>query len=133
MKKSPLLHPELSKLIAELGHLDELVICDSGYPIPAEMKRIDLALTQGIPGFIETLQVVLNELCVQEIIIAEEMIEKSPALYNQMIALTGTELPIHEMPHQDFKAHVKAGARAVIRTGEFTPYANVSLVCGVVF
>ncbi|SEN77288.1 D-ribose pyranase [Paenibacillus sp. OV219] len=133
MKKSPLLHPKISKLIAELGHLDELVICDSGYPIPADMKRIDLALTQGVPGFIETLQVILNELCVQEFIIAEEMIEKSPELYHQMITLTGTQLPIHHLPHQAFKTHVKQGARAVIRTGEFTPYANVSLVCGVVF
>lgn len=132
MKKSPLLHPEISRVIAELGHLDELVICDSGYPIPADMKRIDLALTQGVPGFIETLQVILNELCVQELYIADEMIGKSPEIYQQLIALTGP-LPIHRISHQAFKTHAQQGARAIIRTGEFTPYANVSLVCGVVF
>ncbi|REE57582.1 ribose transport protein RbsD [Paenibacillus taihuensis] len=132
MKKSPLLHPEISRVIAELGHLDELVICDSGYPIPAGVKRIDLALTKGIPGFIETLQVVLDELCVQELYIAEEMIAKSSETYAQLRALTGA-LPIHQMSHQAFKTHVQQGARAIIRTGEFTPYANVSLVCGVVF
>ena len=40
--------------------------------------------------------------------------------------------PIDTMPHQTFKEQTRS-ARAVIRTGEFTPYANIILVAGVVF
>ena len=43
-----------------LGHLDTLVIADEGLPIRAETLRIDLALTQDIPGAIQTLKVVLK-------------------------------------------------------------------------
>ncbi|MGB9897612.1 RbsD/FucU domain-containing protein, partial [Thermanaerothrix sp.] len=54
MKKTPLLNTALSELIASLGHGDMVVIADAGLPIPAETYRIDLALTRGVPGFIET-------------------------------------------------------------------------------
>jgi D-ribose pyranase len=36
------------------------------------------------------------------------------------------------IPHEEFKART-AAARAVVRTGEFTPYANVILIAGVTF
>ncbi|MCF7905318.1 MAG: D-ribose pyranase, partial [Candidatus Marinimicrobia bacterium] len=34
MKKVGILHPELSKAIAIMGHTDRLVVCDAGLPIP---------------------------------------------------------------------------------------------------
>jgi D-ribose pyranase len=42
------------------------------------------------------------------------------------------DTPIVTVPHQSFKAQTHS-ARAVIRTGEFTPYANIILEAGVVF
>ena len=36
------------------------------------------------------------------------------------------------MPHTEFKKLTK-NARACVRSGEFTPYANVILVAGVVY
>jgi D-ribose pyranase len=39
-----------------------LSIADAGLPIPQEVQRIDLALKQGIPDFLDTLQVVLSEI-----------------------------------------------------------------------
>jgi D-ribose pyranase len=62
IKKTTLLQSDLSYVIATLGHLDTLVIADAGLPIPAETRRIDLALTQGVPGVIQTLNVVLDEM-----------------------------------------------------------------------
>jgi L-fucose mutarotase/ribose pyranase (RbsD/FucU family) len=35
MKKSGVLHPGLSRLIAEMGHTDTRAISDAGLPIPA--------------------------------------------------------------------------------------------------
>ncbi len=45
MKRTALLHAELSHAIASLGHGDMLVIGDVGLPIPPGPRRIDLALT----------------------------------------------------------------------------------------
>jgi D-ribose pyranase len=58
VKKTTLLQSDLSYIIATMGHLDTLVIADAGLPIPGETVRIDLALTQGVPGAVQTLQVV---------------------------------------------------------------------------
>src|SRR5512142_1279348 len=78
MKKTALLQSDLSYLIATMGHMDTLVIADAGLPIPSETARIDLALTKGVPGAIQTLRVVLEELKVEKAILAEEVKERNP-------------------------------------------------------
>ena len=131
MKKTPLLNVELSEVIAGLGHGDMLVIGDAGLPIPLDVRRIDLALTRGVPGFIDTLRTVLAEMQVQSVIVAEETGQKSPhilAAIKQLLPTTPIELVSHELLKADTE-----GAVAVVRTGEFTPYANIILVSGVVF
>jgi D-ribose pyranase len=80
VKKSHLLNQPLSSVIAGMGHLDELVIADAGLPIPASTQRIDLAVTQDIPRFLDTLRIVLTELQVEKAIVAEEMLAKSPKI-----------------------------------------------------
>jgi D-ribose pyranase len=42
------------------------------------------------------------------------------------------DIPIETVTHLIFKEQTRS-ARAVVRTGEFTPYANIILVAGVVF
>jgi D-ribose pyranase len=42
------------------------------------------------------------------------------------------DLPVEKVPHETFKSET-GSARAIARTGEFTPYANVILCSGVVF
>ena len=62
MKKIGILNQPISSVIAGLGHTDTLVIADAGLPIPPETQRIDLALTEGIPTFLDTLRVILTEM-----------------------------------------------------------------------
>jgi D-ribose pyranase len=131
MKKTGILNKDISEVVASLGHQDTLVIADAGLPIPAEIRRIDLALTEGIPGFLDTLRVVLTEMQVERAIVADEIIEASPDVYQALKELLG-EVPIETVTHLIFKEQTRS-ARVVIRTGEFTPYANVILVSGVVF
>ena len=131
MKKTPLLNVELSEVIAGLGHGDMLVIGDAGLPIPLDVRRIDLALTRGVPGFIDTLRIVLAEMQVQSVIVAEETGQKSPHILDAIKQLLPTT-PIEVVSHELLKADTE-GAVAVVRTGEFTPYANTILVSGVVF
>jgi D-ribose pyranase len=131
MKKTTLLQPELSYAIATLGHMDTLVIADAGLPIPAETVRIDLALTKGVPGAIQTLKVVLDEMKVEKVLLAEEAKDRNPRFLADVQELL-PGIPFEFVTHADFKTRT-AQARAVVRTGEFSPYANVILVSGVVF
>lgn len=131
MKKTTLLHSELSYTIATMGHMDTLVIGDAGLPIPAETARIDLALTHGVPGSAQTLRVVLKELKVEKVILAEEVKERNPQFLAEVKEML-PGVPFEFIPHVEFKTRT-AYARAVVRTGEFSPYANVILVSGVVF
>jgi D-ribose pyranase len=128
MKKIGIMHSEISAVIASLGHNDTLTIVDAGYPIPTNTKRIDLALEPGVPGFLQTLRVVLQELFVERIILAEEIQQYSPHILAGIQELL-PDAPIEFIPHVEFKQRVPA-SRAVIRTAEFTPYSNIILVAG---
>jgi len=131
MKKTPVLNVELSEVIAGLGHGDMLVIGDAGLPIPLETRRIDLALTRDVPGFVETLRVALTEMQVQSVIVAEETGQVSPHILEAIKKLL-PDTPIGFVTHEALKAKMPE-AIAAVRTGEFTPYANIILVSGVVF
>lgn len=135
MKRTRLLNSELSHAISRMGHTDSLTLCDAGLPIPAGVKRIDLALERGSPSFLATLEVILSELQVEEIIVAHELPQQSPALYEGLIAVLrsqGMEPVVTKVPHEEFK-RLTHTSEAIVRTGECTPYANVILKSGVVF
>jgi D-ribose pyranase len=131
MKKTGLLNQPISSLIAGLGHTDMVVICDAGLPIPSGVTRIDLALTEGIPSFVQTVQAVQSEMQVERLVIAEEMTVHSPEVFEFLLS-SFPGLPVDKVPHSKFKELTRS-AKAIIRTGEFTPYANVIFVSGVVF
>ncbi len=131
MKKTTLLNQPVSSVIAGLGHLDTLVIADAGLPIPPETQRIDLAVSRGVPGFFDVLSAVLSEMTVERAVVAAEMAEVSPQVYERLRQALG-DTPVDEETHVVFKEATRS-ARAVIRTGECTPYANVILVAGVAF
>ena len=131
MKKIGILNSDISRVISELGHMDMIVIADAGLPIPPHIKRIDLALKKGVPSFIETVETVLQEMCVEKAYVAQEMGSASASLEEELIAvLPSVQLKV--ITHEELKA-LTHQAKAVIRTGEFTPYANVVLVAGVIF
>jgi D-ribose pyranase len=131
VKKSHLLNQPLSSVIAGLGHLDELVIADAGLPIPPSTQRIDLAVTRDIPRFHDTLRIVLTELQVEKAIVAQEMLIKSPQVHQAILALL-ENVPLETILHEAFKKRTRS-AVAIVRTGEFAPFANIILVAGVVF
>jgi D-ribose pyranase len=131
VKKNGVLNHTLSEIIATMGHTDMLVIGDAGLPIPRQTQRVDLALSPGIPGFIETVEAVLQELVVEQVIVADEMSEVSPAIYERFQHTIG-DATVKRVTHEQLKA-LCCDAVAVVRTGEFTPYANVVLVSGVAF
>ncbi len=127
MKRTPLLHSELSGLIAAMGHGDLLVIGDAGLPVPPGVRCIDLAVTRGVPRFFDVLDAVLAELVVERSAWASEAsADLDAALRTRALGENRT------LTHDAFKALTR-DARAIVRTGEFTPYANVALWSGVAF
>lgn len=131
MKKTTLLNSELSYTISTLGHMQTLVVADAGLPIPPETERIDLALTKNVPGAVETLKVILDEMQVGKVILAEEVKARNPKFLEAVKSLL-PNVPMEFVTHTIFK-EMTSDAQAVVRTGEFSPYANVILVSGVVF
>ncbi len=131
MKKTGVLNQEISQLIASMGHMDKLTICDAGLPIPDYVWRIDLAVTSGLPGFEAVTKAVASELQVQQIILAEELRDKNPELTHAIKDIFKDSDVVY-VPHEEFK-RLSTESRAIIRTGECTPFANVMLVSGVTF
>lgn len=139
MKKGVLLNSDVSSVIARLGHTDQVVVCDAGLPIPATTARIDLALTHNVPTFMQVLDVVTQEMQVEAAIVAQEIIENNPVLHaavrehlQQLEQHQGNTITVHYVSHDAFKAQT-GQSRAVFRSGECSPYANIILCAGVTF
>lgn len=111
-----------------------MVIGDAGLPVPPGVELIDLALTQGIPGFVATLEVLLSELQVESHVLAEEILQARPPALAALQRLQGEGALGRErlVSHADFK-RLCSQARAIVRTGECQPYSNIALVAGVTF
>ncbi|MRI85935.1 D-ribose pyranase [Aerococcaceae bacterium WS4759] len=131
MKLNGILNSNISKVLSDLGHTDQLTIGDCGLPVPPTVNKIDLALKLGTPSFIEVLEAVLADMKVEKIILAEEIQEQNPAVLSELKTLL-KDVEIVYVPHTDFK-HATEQSKAVIRTGETTPYANVILQSAVIF
>jgi D-ribose pyranase len=91
MKKGGVLNQPITAVIGGLGHTDTITIADAGLPIPATTQRIDLALTTGVPSFLETLRVVLSEMFVEKAIVAEEMQAVSPQMLCRCVGNFGRD------------------------------------------
>ncbi|MDO7786049.1 D-ribose pyranase [Desulforamulus aquiferis] len=130
MKKHGILHRDLAALIASMGHGDSIVIGDSGLPVPPGVKCIDLAVYKGVPPFFAVLDAILSEMVVERAVVALEL-ENNKAFTEQVIHKLAP-VKIELISHDDLK-NISKESRAVIRTGEWTPYANIVLYSGVAF
>ncbi len=132
MKKGILLNSYLSALIADLGHKDKIVLADAGLPVPKGVEKIDLAVSCDLPGFIDTLQAILSEYEVESAIMAEEIKSENPTILEKTRSIIPNNIEPDFVSHDEFKK-ITQDCRAVIRTGECSPYANIILVAGVTF
>ena len=120
MKKTGILNSRISAVVAQMGHKDTLAIGDAGLPVPMGTEKIDLAVKLQDPTFQTVLETVLTELEVEGITLAEEIKTVLP------------DVEVTFISHEDFKKEL-ANTRAVIRTGESHPFANIILRSGVIF
>lgn len=127
MKISPCLNSEISYEIAKMGHFDQMTIADAGLPIPQEVKRIDLAVTYGIPSFQEVLEVVLADLKLQKAYISAETKTDNVPMYRYLVQkMQELQVELVEIPHTELKQMTR-NSKCVIRTGECKPFCNIIL------
>ena len=133
MKKAGILNSEISRVLSYMGHTDLIAIGDCGLPIPDTVERNDLALKFGVPTFMETLETVVADMKVEKIVLAEEIKTQNPKVLGEIEALfAGQAIEVEFVSHVELKA-LTGSCKAVIRTGETTPYANIVLQSGCIF
>ena len=129
MKKHGILNRDIARVLASLGHTDQIVIADCGLPVPPGVECIDLSIKLGVPSFLDVLTELLMDMEVEAFILAEE-IKTDNSYINQIFSRQ--EIPTYYLPHEKLKQETSK-AKVIIRTGESTPYANVILRAGVIF
>ena len=133
MKRAGILNSEISRVLSYMGHTDCICIGDCGLPIPDEVERIDLALAFGVPTFMQTLKVVVDDMKVEKIVLAEEIKSQNPTVLAEIEKLfAGQNIEVEFVSHTELKERTY-DCKAVIRTGETTPYANIILQSGCIF
>jgi len=134
MKKSGIFNADIAAVVASMGHGDMISVVDLGFPIPLGMKRIDLVVSHGDPGFLEVVDMLMTELKVEKVILAQETRENSAHIFIKLKELLShsDQVEFVWVTHKTLK-ELACQSKAVIRTGEVTPYANAIFVSGVIF
>ena len=127
MKKSGIIHAELMKNIAALGHFDSFVICDMGFPIPKGATIIDLALVRGIPRFWETLEAILSEVVVQSAVMIKGVETVNAQLHEKVKNRLVRQSISYVDDLSEFRELTK-DARFFVRTGEDMPLSNMMFI-----
>jgi D-ribose pyranase len=139
MKRQGLLNPTLLRIISQAGHGDLISITDRGFPLAtaSSTEVVELSITSGVPSLLTVAIPVMRELQIESLVLAQETVDRNPGLVD---AIRREGPGVEEIvSHAEFKRMVLGGGRgenrmiAQVRSGEFTAYANVILVCGVPF
>ena len=138
---SPLLSPELLKVLCEMGHGDELVIADGNFPAESIGKNaiVIRADGHGVPEMLDAiLQLIPLDQYVDQPAALMKVVPGDPVVpviwdeYRALLKKHGEDPDKVEMMER-FAFYDRAkNAYAVIATGETALYANVLLKKGVV-
>jgi len=127
MQEIGFLNSDIADALSRLGHMDELIVCDAGFPIPMGVRTIDISLKVNQPTVAEVLTEILKYFSVEKIVLAQETQAHSPAQFAHLTGLFDPGVAVETLPHSEFKQRSK-GVKAVVRTGDFTAYSNILLV-----
>ena len=138
---SPLLSPELLKVLCEMGHGDELVIADGNFPAESIGKNAAVirADGHGVPEMLDAiLQLIPLDQYVDQPAALMKVVPGDPVVpviwdeYRALLQKHGEDPDKVEMTER-FAFYERAKkAYAIIATGETAIYANILLKKGVV-
>lgn len=130
MNKGPILNAELSHAIATMGHGDLMIVCDAGFPIPNNVRRVDLALIQDVPDLETVLTAVSGSFIAEKVAYAAEMSENNQPLLEKVKRIFA-DAEHSTLPHAQILGEMAARAKVIVRTGAFDPWGNILLYSGV--
>lgn len=134
---SPLISPELLKILSEMGHSDEIVFGDSNFPAASLAQRLVRADGLSIPSLLEAILPLfpLDYAVDYSMVLMEYRSPEAPAVWSKYTALTGI-YPEGEkrplvLPKPEFYARASK-AYCIVATGERESFANLIIRKGVV-
>jgi len=131
MKVNGILNSDVSRVLSYMRHTDLICIGDCGLPCPESVELIDLSVSKNLPSFLQVLDAVLSDYKAEKIFLAKEIEENNPQILKEIDKRLG-DVPCTFMPHDELKENLNK-CKAVIRTGEMTPYANIILQSACIF
>jgi D-ribose pyranase len=130
MKRNGILNLGLNQALAAMGHGDLMIVCDAGFPIPAQVSRVDLAIIADIPDLETVLTAISADFIAEKVGYANEMAQNNPRLKEKVDRIfSGAELVA--VPHTEILTELAAKAKFIVRTGAFDPWGNIVLYSGV--
>jgi len=137
MKRNGILNSDISRVLSYMGHTDQICIGDCGLPVPDTTERIDLTVSFGVPTFMQVLKEVSKDMKIEKVILAEEIKKQNPKQLKEVLKLiksleNGKNIKVVYVSHAALKK-LTYSSKAVIRTGETTPYSNIILQSGCIF
>ena len=128
MNETGILNADIAGALACMGHMDECMVVDAGFPIPDGPKRIDLAISENQPTVMAIIEELKKHFSVEKIVLAQETKDFSPSRFDEVVEqFSDAELEV--IPHTELKKRSKS-SKFIIRTGDFTACSNVLLVSG---
>jgi L-fucose mutarotase len=135
---SPILSPELLKLLCEMGHGDEIVLADSNFPGTSVAKR--LARADGLP-IKRLLEAILplfpldryaHPLLMMQVVAGDKLDPAVESDYMEVVRWYQPEAaaPVRIERHAFYER--ARGAFCVLMTGEVRVYGNLILKKGVI-
>lgn len=135
---SPVLSPELLKILMEMGHGDELVIGDGNFPAASMAKRLVRLDGHGVPEILDAIMqlfpldtFVERPVGLMQVVPGDDTVPVIWEDYKRIIAKYEGEVGIEEVERFAFYDRARA-AYCCVATGERALYANIILKKGVV-
>lgn len=137
---SPIISPELLKVMNEMGHGDELVIGDGNFPAAAMAQRLIRLDGHMVPPILEAImqlfpldRFVARPAAVMEVVSGDSTV---PTIWDEYAAIIKKHEPkvfseFEKVERFAFYQRTK-GAFAVVATAESSLYANIILKKGVI-
>jgi D-ribose pyranase len=129
MKEVGIVNRDIAAAISKQGHADLMMVVDAGFPIPLGVEVIDISLAENKPMVIEVLAELNKFFSVEKLIMAKQTRDVNPSLFSSISVAFGDKNEVEIIDHSELKK-LSREVKTVIRTGDFTAYANVIIVSG---
>lgn len=135
---SPLISPDLIKILMEMGHGDEIVIADANFPAASVARRLARCDGVGVPALLEAVlslfpldSYVSAPVALMDLVPGDDYQPELWDVYRTIVQRFEPGRKIEKLERHAFYERAKV-AYAVVATAETGLYANVLLKKGVV-